>query len=525
VVVVGAPLVAFAPTLRLSVVVSLTLLIAALFARPWAWSDDQWRRILEYNPSPRAIRIGALVSGLLLFWIVFTLFKGGHINGVDFTVYFDRPFYQTTLGRPLYVETTDEPAYEYVTHLGVHGYWLMMPLALFYKVYPSPIWPLALSVVAVVAGAVYIVRIGRQGGFGGLMSCAAGFAFMLNDNTARTLRYGFHPEVLFAWCVPWMLDAGLRGRRDSYLAATLACVLVIEDAVFPVFAVTVALALARGRAMTAANRFFFLALPNVLALASLAVFFEYVVPALSPRGTIEYANFWTNYGPTPLKALIGMAMHPLSVVRDFFTSGMLRVVLPPFLLLPLIGWRWSIGILPLALVFGASANDQLRQYGIYYAIYLVPFLTLGGAAGALILARRFPRPPRAIPTAAFLVFLGALVIGRGYAIRPWRAEIAAVPDAVAQLAKEGPVLVQSGLYPHAGYDEHVRLLTPHGLRDPRNANAAILVAPAIDPYPFGRMDIDRLLRRPPIAALRDGLVAVRNEPGGALRERPGPGNP
>lgn len=521
--IVGAPLGGWPPTLRFSVVLGVSFLIAGLWMRPWRWNDSEWRRLLEFDPSPRAVFIGALVSGLVLLWIVVTLFKGGHINGVDFTVYFDRPLYQTVQGRPLYVETTDEPAYERVTHLGVHGYWLMLPLSLLYLIYPTPLWPLAASVAAVVAGAVYILRIGRRAGFGGLMSCAAALAFMLNDNTARTLRYGFHPEVLFAWTVPWMLDAGLRGARWSYLAAAIACLLVKEDAVFPVFAVTVALAMMRGRAMAPPARVFFLAVPNVLAFVNLGVFFEYIVPALSPRGGLEYSNFWTNYGPTPIRALLGMATHPLSVARDVLTSGLWTVVLPPFLFLPLIGWRWSLGILPLAIIFGASANDQLRQYGIYYAIYLVPFLTLAGAEGALAVARRLRHPARAIPAAAVLVFLGALAVGRGYAIRPWRAEIAAAPRAIERLAQDGPVLVQSGLYPHAGYDERVQLLTPHGLRDPLNANAALVVAPAIGAYPFTQREMTWLLRRPPIAELPGGLVAVRNQEGGALREMAGAG--
>ena len=51
---------------------------------------------------------------------------------------------------------------------------------------------------------------------------------MLNDNTARTLNYGFHPEVLYAWFIPWMIEAGLGGATLPFLAATLASVLVKE---------------------------------------------------------------------------------------------------------------------------------------------------------------------------------------------------------------------------------------------------------------------------------------------------------
>jgi hypothetical protein len=46
--------------------------------------------------------------------------------------------------------------------------------------------------------------------------------------------------VLYAWFIPWMIHSALRAAPASFLAATLASVLVKEDAVFPIFAVSVA---------------------------------------------------------------------------------------------------------------------------------------------------------------------------------------------------------------------------------------------------------------------------------------------
>jgi hypothetical protein len=39
------------------------------------------------------------------------LLKSGEINGVDFTIYFDRPCFQTLQGHPMIVETADYPRY------------------------------------------------------------------------------------------------------------------------------------------------------------------------------------------------------------------------------------------------------------------------------------------------------------------------------------------------------------------------------------------------------------------------------
>src|SRR5262249_52051873 len=152
-----------------------------------------------------------------------------------------------------------------------------------------------------------------------------------------------------------------------------------------------------------------------------------------------YAHFWGNYGPTPMRALAGMCRHPRSVLQSTLGSGIVRV-LQPHLFLPLLGWRWALGIVPIVCLYGASANEQVRAFGIYYAIVLVPFLARAAAAGALALTGRAARlAGHAQVLAAAVVLLGALVVGsgnRGYSLRPWRPETAAVPEALDRLCDE-----------------------------------------------------------------------------------------
>src|SRR5262249_28039871 len=154
-------------------------------------------------------------------------------------------------------------------------------------------------------------------------------------NTARTLNFGFHPEVLYAGLVPWIIATGLSGARRPFLAATLACVLVKEDACLPIFGAGVALALHRFRALTWGERVLFLVLPTVIALANLGVYYAYVVPFLTGNTIPTYAHFWGNYGDTPMRALAGMCRQPHRVVHATLTSGIVRV-LQPHLFLPLV---------------------------------------------------------------------------------------------------------------------------------------------------------------------------------------------
>lgn len=518
-VLVGAPLVGWPRVVRMPAVLVPALALAGLATRPWQWRESGVGGA-DWQPSARVVWTAALVSGLVLFWIVLTRFRSGEINAVDFTVYYDRPCFQTVSGRPLFVETSDSPGFSNRSELADHAYWGMLGICSIYAVHPSPLWLLALSAIAVVLGAVYVMRIMQRLAVGGTLASATALAFMLNDNTARTLNYGFHPEVLYAWFIPWMIDAGLRGARKPFLAATFACVMVKEDACLPLFAASVALGLNGFRAMTRTERLLFLVLPTAVGLGNLAFYYGWVVPALTGDSRPSYAHFWANYGDTPMAALLGMVTHPWRVLVSTMTSGFFTNVMLPHMFLPVIAWRWWLGIVPIVALYSASANDQVRAFGIYYAIVLVPFLVLAASSGALALARRLvPDVRRARLAAAGLIVLGALLVGsgnRGYSLRPWKDQIAAVPEALARLDSERLVLVQSGLFPHAGYDRRFLLLTPETLQDARHAGAAVLLASGVGAYPFPSGEIDALRMLPPIAAMPRGVVAVRL-PGAPVR--------
>src|SRR5688572_32279873 len=109
VILIGAPLTGWPALVRLDAVLVPALALSAASLRPWRWTDSQWQAIEAWTPSPRVVVCGAVALGAALFWFVLTRFESGSINAVDFTVYFDRPCFQTVHGRPLFVETGSFP--------------------------------------------------------------------------------------------------------------------------------------------------------------------------------------------------------------------------------------------------------------------------------------------------------------------------------------------------------------------------------------------------------------------------------
>jgi predicted membrane protein DUF2079 len=307
-----------------------------------------------------------------------------------------------------------------------------------------------------------------------------------------------------------MIYAGVQRRWRSFLIAAILVIAVKEDAFLLVIAGVVALLLFHGERLRGFEWGVLIA-PAAVAIENLSFYFRYVMPRFSATGKPFYSNYWANYGPTAVTAMFGMLRHPFEVLSSTITSGFLTHVMPPFAYLPVVGWRWSIGILPIVLLYGASANEQLRSFGIYYAMPLVPFLALGAADGAQRLADRFgSHRGRTIAAAAILA--GALLAGisdAGYILRPWKPQVGAVPRVLRQLERERFVLVQSALYPHAGYDARVQLLTNESIRDPRYAGAALLLAPGLSVYPLSTAEFEALSGLDVIARSNEGLLVVR----------------
>ena len=506
----AAPILGWPSVVRLPAVLVPALLIGLLVLRPWKLNEAAFSALDRWEPSPRQVLWSALLAGAVLFWIVLTRFESAEINALDLTVYFDRPCYQTLQGRPLFVETAYGEGFSHRSQLAVHAFWAMLPVCSLYAIHATPLWLLGLSVIAVVIGAAHVLRIMLRLHAGGVLASATAVAFLLNDNTARILNYGFHVEVLYAWFVPWMIDAALRRSRVSFAAAALACVLVKEDAFMPLVAAAVGLALNGAGVANWRDRLLFLVMPTAAALINCVLYYTVVVASLTGDSAPIYAGYWSNYGATPVAALLGMAADPWGVVVGAATSGFFTIVIVPHLYLPLVGWRWSLGMLPVVLLYGASGNEALREYGTYYAIILVPFLVVSASVGARALFGRLLAGGRqARLAAAATVLLAAAVIDGGYSLRPWRAEVRAVPEALDRLAAEPVVLVQSGLYPHAGYEERIQLLTPEALPAAQEADAVLLLAPGVSAYPFQAEERAWLEQQPRVALMPEGLLAVR----------------
>ena len=92
------PLLGWPAVTRVSVVLLAGVLVGLVLVRPWRWRLPELAALAEWAQPSRAVWTAAGLVGCVLFWFVLTRFRSGKINAVDFTVYHDRPAFQTLHG-------------------------------------------------------------------------------------------------------------------------------------------------------------------------------------------------------------------------------------------------------------------------------------------------------------------------------------------------------------------------------------------------------------------------------------------
>lgn len=225
-----------------------------------------------------------------------------------------------------------------------------------------------------------------------------------------------------------MIVGWVEKRPVITLVATVAALLVKEDAALIISSFVIGAALAdraQGRLAAAAT---------TLCLGWLGLDVGKIQPALVSAGP-TYLGFWTDFGDTPGRIVLGLVTHPLRFLSLLATSGWWTVALPG-LFLPFLSLRALAGMAPTLVMLGASSNPSMHDYMTYYPVGLVPFALLG-----IVEARR--RGGRW--ALAALVAVGALpLFWYGYArsVTPRLELERAVKSTIARTAAAPRVVVQ-----------------------------------------------------------------------------------
>lgn len=450
------------------------LLLATAVRPSWrrAWGRV-WREGIP-APAARTVVIFSFAAAAGLFRILLSRYRALDLSAWDTTLYFDHPIHDTLSRGLLFCRTTG------TSLLGTHPSWILLAFVPLDAVVASPLWLLAAQAAALSAGAAAGFLVFRRILEDDLAAGLLAAAFLANAFTARTLQYGFHPEAFYPLAI-FLCWRGLLDRRPALVASGAVLALSVkEDAPLLLLAVAASAAIflrnRRAAAMLAAGAALAFVLDTRIVMPSFA--------GTAP-GRPWYAYYWGSWGNELGDVAVAMARQPVRLARAALSSGAPRV-LRTVAFLSIGGPEAIVTALPPFVLYAAADYRPLREFLLYYAMPVLPFVFLGAAYGI----RRFWPALRARRPAALGVLVISALDGPGYRLRAPHPALPEIPSALAR-AGRGPLRIQGSVYPHAGYDDSRSVLD---LERPLAPAESVLLCPGTDPFPYSAAAFAALAR-------------------------------
>jgi uncharacterized membrane protein len=392
------------------------------------------------------------------------------VNAWDFSLSFDRPIEQTLHGNLLWSDDLRH------SMLAVHCNWLLLAFVPLYAILASPWWLVAAQAGAIAGAVAALFHFVRSTARDDLEAAAIALAFLLHRSTARATQFVFVADIFYPLALFLLFSAFIRRNAARFALALLLTVSIKEDAIVPLAGLALVAAFGYRRWRSAGA---------ILAVATAAFAFDYfvVLPGFAHWEAPVYAHEWAAFGPTPLRAAVGMLASPWLVIQRAAAGSLDLIASLAFV--PLAGWPWILAALPPLLIYGSADGVALRNFTLHYSMPVLPalFVAIPFAIDRMTRGLAESRAPRRL--IALVVLAASALAGTTYKLDAPRGERRAIPALVAA-AGTRQLYVQGALLPHAGYGANVHVLHHQVVTRP---NDALLLCQTCNPYPFGAQEL------------------------------------
>lgn len=338
--------------------------------------------------------------------------------------------------------------------LGGHGDFILYPISLLYRLYPTVYWLLAIQAIALSLGAVPTWYLAIQAGLKERQATAIAVAYLLYPLIFNLNLFDFHPEVI---ALPALLASVLAARSGKIAGFCAAIVLILScrDALsVTVVAMGFWLLVLEKRRLAGA-------IALILGSGWFVIVTQVVIPHFRPGG-VESVYRYAYLGNSLPEILQNLILKPQLILGNLLTGDNL---LYPFLVFLPVAWGLSVRHLaPLVVTIPILGLNLLSTTGTQkdllhqYSLPIVPFLFLATIA-ALANGRGWVRNPRGILIWAligFLVLAKFTYFGRRYftTIDNWQS----TRQAIAQIQTQGSVLTTAQLIPHLTHRSMIQMI-------------------------------------------------------------------
>ena len=325
--------------------------------------------VIETLSGPIRDSVWYWVYGLALVSVVvcsLLLMSSGHLDGVDFSIYYQMVYNTFNLADPTYSAVCD------CHHFGVHPSYVVFPMVPLVRMWDSPLIGQMVTSLFIWLFAYTAAYFARLKNVPPLVAFFAFFAALTNTWTGSILNHGFRIEVFYPLFGMLFLMAWNRGHLRSILFTTLLWLSIKEDGPLYLVAFCIGqLLLDRSRYRDA----------GVVCLISVAVYFvntKLVQPHFlaldSKQQPFYFLRFWGAYGHNWGEVIQTILREPLRAMHDIWISSWHKFY-GSALFLSLSSIPGIIFSLPTAVLFGTATGDSfMKDYSFYYPVVLLPFV-------------------------------------------------------------------------------------------------------------------------------------------------------
>ena len=405
-----------------------------------------------------------IASGYAVVLFLWSALRHAHYgsHALDLGAY-HQVFYSLGVHRSLW--SPIEQIHQWSAHLEVG----LLPLGVFYRVAPTPLWLFALQAASCAAAAVPVETLARRFTGDAFIALVITVATLLTPQLLFASINDFHSITLCAYPLA-LLVLGIETDVLLYVIIGAALALSLREQMgLAVFAAGIAWFARHGR-----RRQFPAA---ILALVGLSVFLAevlWLIPSFAGGGAFRYVATAYPFGSSPGGALRFALAHPLRFLALPFegrrrlvyplllASGASAVVLVAIVKAPRRALVPLLILAPLILVQLYSSRVLVFSIESQYGAPLVPLLGVAGALGVGVLTKK----RRRLGAAAALLWLAVTATHALFSVGPLAVEAggpldrsfsrsarsAALARAVAAIPRGAAVSAQDAITAHLAGD-------------------------------------------------------------------------
>jgi len=333
--------------------------------------------------------------------------------------------------------------------LGDHAEWLLLPIAVIFRLLPHPVTLLTLQAASLASGAVPLYLIAKRK-LPAKWALGVGIAYLFLAVPANAALFEFHALAFALPFLLWTAEAYDRKDLRTFLIFLGLSLLVREDVALATIGFAAIAALERRDKR-------WIAWPLALSAGVLALDWL-TISHFAINGSYKFGVY---YGWLNKATAFSLFRHFSSIPVIEFLLGMLM----PFLVLPILRPKWLlVAVLPAIGIIMQSSGGGALALEMHYAVLVLPGLLLASLAGLETLlngkTRIFPWAPLrgtdslvlafvlAIAVAAQTVTLGPLSGILAGAFRPLNTDASAAKELMRQIPPYASVAASDSLLPH-----------------------------------------------------------------------------